>query len=124
MHEPLTNEELNQLTARNRERKKLKAATTPGPWGYESFAYVCQPESPPRARRMGILVRPQQWFDDLQDRYGDDVLDRGRQVTRPWGLQPYKDALYIAKARSDVAEKDIDLLIAEVRRLQKFLKRA
>jgi len=114
---PLNDEEIAAIQKRNEERKQLKQATSEGPWEYDSWAFIHQSETIPRHRRFGIAVRPMTWFDSLGKR-----IDEGLPKDRKMVQQGYYDAEYIAKARDDGAERDIDALLDEVQRLRKNRK--
>ena len=110
----MTDEELAQSENRNKQRKELKSAATPGPWMYESFGCAMVPSCVPKDKRTIIIVRLESWFDDLYETCGDGILDKGTTNS----LQPYYDAEYIAESRSDQTEEDIDALLEEVRWLR------
>ena len=110
-------EQLAAIQKRNQQRKEMKQGASEGPWEYDSWAFVHQAETIPRTRRFGILVRPMTWFDALGRRI-DEGLPKGRQMIQ----QGYYDAEYIAKARDDGVEEDIDALLSEVKRLRQNRK--
>jgi len=111
--------QLAGIVDRNKKRKELKNATTPGEWLYDSFAFVDTGEELPKAKQMGILVRPRTWFEKLFDEYGRSVLDRWTEKRGGKGnLQPYHDARFIVEAHNDTVEDDVDVLVAEVKRLR------
>lgn len=111
----VSDEKLDAIEERNKQRRMLKEAASPGPWVYDSFGFVHQAQRVPRSKRLGILVRPMQWFRELGDR-----IDEGFSQTK--FIQAYYDADYVAHARTDGAEDDIDLLLAAVRRLRRIAK--
>ena len=111
----MTDAELDQIGERNRKRRELKSATTPGEWLYDSFAFVDTGESLPKVKQIGILVRPRSWFEKLWEEFGQGTLDRW---TDQKNLQPYYDADWIVQAHNDSVEDDVEALLAEVRRLR------
>jgi hypothetical protein len=115
----MTDAELRGIEERNRERKKLKDTTTRGEWLYDSFAFVDTGEYLPKAKQIGILVRPRTWFEELWDQFGNDVLDRWLDHKN---LQPYYDADWIVHSHNDTVERDVDALLVEVKRLRKMLR--
>jgi hypothetical protein len=59
------------------------------------------------------------WFDWLWKQHGDNFLDDGPRPSRVRFLQGYKDADYIATARTERVEEGIDTLVSELKRLRK-----
>ena len=108
----VTDPELAKIEQRNAKRKELKNAASPGPWTYDSLGFVFQGEGVPAGNRLSVVVRPTQWFDSLPGTLIDDGIPL-RLVQ-----QIYSDADYIANARNDEADSDIDVLLAELRRLR------
>jgi hypothetical protein len=113
----LSDLELSEIEKRNKQRKDLKHAASKGPWMYDSWAFVHQSEKIPKDRRFGILVRPMSWFDALGHRI-DEGLPKDQEMVN----QGYYDAEYVAKARNDDSESDVDVLLLEVRRLRRISK--
>lgn len=118
----LTNDELLTIERRHKERKEFFDHIPSGPYLYDSFAFVhndfsLSPERPkqqPR-KRVGILIRRQDWFDpiDMDANLGD------RKVKREY-LRPCSDlGQYIALACTHPVEEDFAALLAEVKRLRK-----
>ena len=113
---PLSETELEKIQHRNDERRRLKQAASPGPWHYDSYAFVHTSESIPRNERSAILVRPEQWFHSLGSRIDEGLPTSDAAMFE----QGYNDAKYISESRSYEAEGDIDVLISEVRRLREI----
>lgn len=111
----LSDEQLDAIEETNKQRRTLKEAASPGPWEYDSFGFVHQAQRVPISKRLGILVRPMTWFRALGHRIDEEF-------SQTKFIQAYYDADYIAQARTDGAEDDIDLLLAEVRRLRRITK--
>ena len=85
---------------------------------YDSFAFIDAPgdsQGLPRDRQMCIIVRPRTWLDKLWENCGR-VLD---QWLDSKDMQPYLDADYIVESHNEDVEGDVDMLIAEVRRLKR-----
>ena len=116
MKSRLSEQSVRQIEERNRERRARKARVTPGPWLYDSFAFLdSDPTVVPRKRQMCVLVRPRSWFDTLIEKHGSGILDEGLDTK---DMQPYYDAEYIAQTRTDTAEDDIDALLQHIRSTQ------
>jgi hypothetical protein len=111
----LTPEDLLDIHKRNKARKRLKHSASEGPWEYDSWAFVHQSEIVPRQHRFGILIRPMEWFDSL-GKHIDDGIGKYKKsvINRGWD-----NSRLIVAAREEDAERDIDALLAEVKRLQK-----
>lgn len=116
----MTGARLKEIEERNRARKEAKKKASPGPWTYDSFAFINIPETVPRNKRTGILVRTEKVFDSLGEQFGKQVLDQGVDYKNM--LQVY-DAKFIVEARNDGVEGDVEDLIAEVKRLRSALVR-
>jgi hypothetical protein len=105
------------IEQRNEKRRQLKAATSKGPWCYDSYGCVMPPAG------TLIVVRRTDWWDRLSDRYGQarpaenvtGMLDEHLDYN---DLQPYHDAEWIAETHEDLVADDVDTLIREVRRLR------
>ena len=65
----LTDEQLNDITERNREAKKLKKAASPTPWGFDGPGYINPGSRVLPGRRIGILIRPWEWFWQLREKF-------------------------------------------------------
>ena len=111
----LSEKQLSEIDERNKTRKELKRKTTAGEWLYDSFAFIdAGAERLPRSKQMCIIVRPRTWLDAAWEKCGDGFLD---QWINPKNMQPYHDANWIVEAHNDQVEKDIDALLAEIKRL-------
>jgi hypothetical protein len=109
----ISDDELVAIQERNQQRQEMKQRASRGPWEYDSWAFVHQAQAIPNGRRFGILVRPMAWFDSLKGRIDQDLPKDKKMID-----QGYFDADYIAQSRDDGAEKDIDVLLSEVRRIR------
>lgn len=108
----MTPTELGGLRARNQKRRELKDAATPGPWMID----------PP----WGLP-----WEVGGNCRSLEKTLTVARTLGGPMMNMPQedadqatRDAQFIAAARNDPVEADIDALIAEVKNLQDDLEEA
>ena len=116
----MTDAEIQQFAARNAVRKIAKSRTTPGPW------FVNQLDDD----MAQCLVAVSTVVDDGRSRRWP-AFDSGTIVAATLVQQPrYVDvedglwesnAEFIAFARSDYVEDDVDSLIAEIRRLRSIL---
>jgi hypothetical protein len=88
------------LAQRNRRRRERKQAATPGPWTWEDVDEKWL-SGPFRSDEMPAVIGA----------IGDDGLT-ARVCVEP------ENATFIAEARNDPVEDDVDLLLAEVRRLR------
>ena len=95
----MTNADLEAIVDRNEARKLLKARASPGEW-HEGRA--CD--------GMHDCFR-----GDCHNVWRDEMAD----VTSPCAGLSKDDALFIAHARNDCAEADVDALLAEVLALHK-----
>jgi hypothetical protein len=93
----VTPEQLAAIEQRNQERKHIKANATDAPWRYEDTD-----------RHTGV----------------GKVVSHARHahVVCECTLLPVQDGTFIARARNDTVEDDIDALLDEVRRLQPVAK--
>jgi hypothetical protein len=121
----LTDEELCSIEERQKQRQEFRADLPRGQWLYDSFGTIenCNDIDAGarvgRADRIFILIRRRAWIDALMKACGDDILD---QATYTRGddkdLQPADVGQYIEKMMDGSAEKDIELLLGEIRRLR------
>jgi hypothetical protein len=88
--------DLDAIAARNLERRRLKAAATEGPWECEQY----------------VVFAPD----------GETIV--GSDAPRTDYDPACADAAFIAAARNDPVEADVDSLLAEVRRLQGLIAEA
>jgi hypothetical protein len=98
----MTDHDLQAIAARNEERKRLKAAATEPPWssyGPTEHAGLCYVGQVPLAR-------------------GPWVADVGN------ASKSLEDSVFIAAARNDPVEADVDALLAEVQALRAALNDA
>ena len=89
----MTEDELATLIERNKERRKIKTAATKGPWD------VAQPSSPDPQEILcdGVVIaRAYSWDGPPRQRIA----------------QAYCNGRFIAHARNDTPEDDIDQLLA------------
>jgi hypothetical protein len=114
----ITANDLREIRERNQRRQERKLKTTPGDWLYDSFAFIDAGSDPSkllaRNKQMCVIVRPRTWLDSAWDRYGHHFLDEGID---PKDMSPYYDADWIVEAHNDSVERDVDTLLAEIRRL-------
>ena len=111
----LTDKQIDEIEARRTKRKAFHDLIPTGPYFYDSMGFVhneirYRPEGMPKRRvlRAGLLARSAEWFDDV---------DMDAKTTRADSEVGTSLGQYVALVLSDV-ESDIELLLAEVRRLR------
>lgn len=122
----LTDEELSGIEERNRERKDHRKDLPPGTWLYDSFAVIENSndlDSAVRVKRddrVFILIRRRPWINAIMKVCGDSILDEGTTARGDdKDLQPADVGLYVEKMMDGSAEKDIQKLMDEIRRLNR-----
>lgn len=96
---------LETLKARNAERRQRKAAASRGPWRYDAAKHVVHQHCD--GNGMGWHIARVLMTSDLVT---SDLLDECRE-------QASVNGPFIAAARNDSVEDDVEALIAEVERL-------
>lgn len=112
--------DLETISERNKRRRQIKAAATPGPW------HVVQLDDEHAMSMVAVATQP----DDGRSRRWPD-FDASVLVSATLVQQPrYVDiaderwdenAAFIASARNDNVEDDVDTLLAEIDRLRQQL---
>ena len=117
----LIDKDLSMIESRHKNRKAFSDHIPRGPYFNNSFAFVhnsfeFRPERPGNHpnKKIGILVRRQDWFDSIDM---DANLDTPRHKE---DILPCTDlGEYIARVCTQPVEEDIAVLLEEVKRLKK-----
>ncbi len=104
----LTDQELADIAERHKERKEFRDHIPGGKYFYDSLGYVYNEWEP--KRRVGILVRNQEWFKRLD--MDANLTKADRDVAPDLGQ-------YLAAICDKDLEADIAALLTEVRRLRR-----
>jgi hypothetical protein len=107
----MSDDELKRIKTENEQRKEYRRDMAPGKWDYDSMGFIDNGHRP-RQTRTAVLVRTRDWFDRIA--MGEGIVDFSKTAT----LQIMGAGQYIAEVCSTTPETDIELLLAEVRRLR------
>ena len=112
----LSDEQIDKIEARHKERKEHHNHIPTGPYFYDSVGFVhnelfMRPAGTlaRRVRKAGLLVRGSDWFKaiDMDANLGEADFAVGADLGQ-----------YVALTLDHDVERDIDVLLAEVRRLR------
>ena len=112
----LSDEQIDEVDARHKERKEYHSHIPTGPYFYDSMGFVhnevgMRPAGTPARRvlKAGILMRGSDWFKaiDMDANLGKADSSVGVDLGQ-----------YVALTLDHDVERDIDVLLAEVRRLR------
>ena len=112
----LSDEQIDEIEARHKERKEYHSHIPTGPYLYDSLGFVYndvleRPAGTPARRvlKAGLLVRSSDWFNTIDMDANLGKTDRA--VGADLGQ-------YVALNLDHDVERDINVLLAEVRRLR------
>lgn len=115
----LTDQTLSAIERRHNERKEYHDHIPSGPYFYDSLGYVhnelaLRPGNQPKSKlkRVGVLVRGQSWFDSID-------MDKNLNQEDSKDMLAFSDlGQYLAFVCDHDVEKDVGILLAEIRRLR------
>ena len=116
----LTDKQIDEIEARRKKRMAFHDRIPTGPYFYDSMGFVSneirnRPDGTPKRRvlRAGLLARSAEWFD------GIDMDAKTAEADSKVGtsLGQYV-ALVLSHDLESGVESDIEMLLAEVRRLR------
>ena len=117
----LSDKQIDEIEARRKERKAFHDRIPTGPYFYDSMGFVynevgLRPTGTPKRRvlRAGLLARSAVWFDDIDM---DAKLSKADSDVGT-SLGQYV-ALVLGDDFEHDVERDIEMLLDEVRRLRK-----
>ena len=112
----LSEQQIGEIETRKRERQEYHRHIPTGPYCYDSMGFVhnelgMRPPDTPRRRvlKAGILVRGSDWFD---------AIDMDANLSKTDSAVGTDLGQYVALTLDHDVERDIDVLLAEVRRLR------
>jgi len=112
--------EITDIADRNRRRRELKSVSTPGPW------HVVQFDDDHAMGLVGISTKPDDGGDRRWPDFHGSELVAATLVQEPRYVDVAdgrweENAAFIAFARGDSVEDDVDALLAEVERLRRLV---
>ena len=112
----LSDEQIDEIEARRKERKGHYNNIPTGPYFYDSMGFVhnelsMRPAGTPARRvlKAGLLIRDSDWFD---------AIDMDANLGKTDSAVGINLGQYVALVLDHDIERDIDVLLAEVRRLR------
>ena len=108
----LRDEQIDEIEKKHKERKEYHSHIPTGPYFYDSMGFVyneVRMRPGRRVQKAGLLVRSSNWFDAI------DMDANLRKADAAVGVDLGQ---YVALTLDHDVERDIDVLLAEVRRLR------